>query len=106
MRFISIIVVFSFLTIGCVSNDKKESKSDIAMRQINQQAILPILKKKGLEEYVGLYGLSSCMKLLEAATAMGISPKSIGKRKVVIVAHTGEELSFKYPDNCPEEKRT
>jgi len=105
MRLILIVVMSSLLIFGCASTKKKESKSEIVMRQVNQQAMLPTLKKKGLEEYVGLYGLSNCARLLEVANKMGITPKSIEKRKVVIVAHTGEELSFKYPKNCPEAKR-
>ncbi len=101
MRLTLIIMIFSLFVVGCASTSKKESKSEILARQVNQQAMLPVLKEKGLENYVVLYGLSSCSRLLEVASGMGITPKSIEKRKVVIVAHTGEELSFQYPKSCP-----
>ncbi|BDX07511.1 hypothetical protein [Planctobacterium marinum] len=99
-----LLICIASVIAGCKSTSSgKLTQQKEAARKFQQQMLLPELQKKDLQRYVSLFGLSSCSELLLEAAKINVTPTSIEGKKVTIVAHTGEKMTFKYPKSCPKQ---
>ena len=104
-----VLLVSIVAVLAACSSTNRQSKYEKAQEEsakIMRQALLPELKKKDLDRYIELFGQPSCKHLIKKAAELAIIPKIVNRKEVLIVAHTGEEMKFKFADTCPKESHT